>query len=224
VPGPRPRGFDGRAIGVWLGLLVLAGFVVLAWQARSRAIASAPPGPWLELPAGGMDVSDWASRQWLRDGLGDGLAAQCGHDHGLPRERYTARVPSDDGRTWRAVIDIGADTAWVTASRDPGVRLAPQAPKTQAQDLARGPGAGGANLALPHALPKAQLDALRRSWRSPALWAAPVSESEDASLAPVVLEACVDGRYAVRLRRDSPAARELGSALGKLVDSPATSP
>lgn len=219
VEGGSPRGgIEHRLVGIWLCVLVLAGAVALAAQTRSREAASAPRGPWVDLPPGGMDVSTWASRQWLRDGhvggIGDGLAARCGHDPALPRERYTALLPRGDGSAWRAVIDIGNDFAWVTATHDPALRLAPGAPMQRA-------GGKDTMIVRPRRFAREQLDGLRRDWRVPALWAAPVSDTDAAGrLPPVVLEACVDGLYAARLRQDSPAARQLANTLSQLMETP----
>jgi hypothetical protein len=211
-----------RIIGIWLGLLVLLGAVVLAAQTRSREAAEAPRGPWVDLPPGGMDVSSWAARQWLRSGhlggIGDGLAAQCGHDPALPQERYVARLPDGRQGGWRAIIDPRGDTLWVTATRDPRLRLDPDSAAQPNQNDANAPRAA---IASPRPFPRDQLDAVRRSWRAPALWSGAVSDADYADLSPlVVLEACVDGEYAVRLRH-STAARQLASALDELLASPA---
>lgn len=217
-PGNTPRSADARAIGVWLGLLGLVALVVMAWQGRARQAPTAPPGPWLDAPAGGMDVSQWASRQWLRTGhlggIGDGLADHCGHDAALPRERYAASLPGtqgDDG--WRLIIDMGPTIARVTATRDAGARLAP--------DAALQTRSATTTVARPRAFSRDQLEEVRRAWRSPRLWAAPVSDGPDDPSAPVVLEACVDGLYAVRLRRASADATKLAAALDTLLAPPA---
>lgn len=214
-------GLDRRAVGVWLGLLALLALVLLAWQARVRSSPAAPTGPWLEPPAGGMDASDWGARQWLRAagraGAGARLADECGHDPALPRERYAARLPgAAGGAGWRVIVDMGAGIAQVTATSDGSLRLAPDVAR-HARSGPVAPGAIGRDLVLPRAFPREQLEDLRRAWRAPQLWGPPLSDAEDPGAPPVVLESCVEGRYAVRLRRVSPEATKLAAALDALM-------
>jgi hypothetical protein len=215
---------------VWLGLLAMTVLVVLAWQSRARHALAPPAGPWLETPAGGMDVSTWAARQWLSHaalgGTDEGLSAECGHAPAAFHERYALQLPGGaSGEVWRAVIDIDPDVARVTATQDPAVGLAPDAAAPRiAPARDQRPRANHNDTALPHRFARDQLEPLRRAWRSPALWGAPLSDAADGHFPAVRLEACVDGRYVVRLRRDTPASRKLAAALATLVAGSANTP
>jgi len=165
-----------------------------------------------------MDAAEWAPRQWLRRGH---LAADCGHDTTLPRERYAASLPGMHGNDdWRLIIDMGSSTARVTATQDASLRLAPEAP-LQVQAAPRGPAPVRESIVRPRLFPRDQLDSVRRAWRSPQLWSVPVSDSpDDPRPPPIVLEACVDGRYVVRLRHAPASAQKLAAALDALLGPP----
>lgn len=182
VEGGAPGGgAQGRIAGVWAGLLVLVVLVVAAWHSGgSRLHEGDASAPWIGLPPGGTDVADWATRRILQQLHDQGspaatLASECGHDPATRGETYIATLGDAHGANrWRILLEVHGDEVAAHASAPAGATVVRR-------------------------LRREQLAEVRDAWRVHSLWAEAVGTPlEAADRHPTRLEACIDGRYAIR--------------------------
>ncbi|HEY9253943.1 MAG TPA: hypothetical protein VIP30_05345 [Stenotrophomonas sp.] len=208
--GGPPRGIQGRIAGVWAGLLLLVVLVVAAWHSGgSRLHEGDASAPWIGLPPGGTDLADWSTRQILQQlhdeaGPTATLAEECGHDPATRGETYIATLADAEGANrWHILLEVHGDEVAARAS-------APAAATVVRQ------------------LRREQLAEVRDAWRVHSLWAeapgGPQVAPGDSS--PTRLEACIDGRYAIRQPPASEMSARLHAALVRGLSLPAagTSP
>lgn len=190
---------------VWLGLLALVLLVVAGWRSGGARLREANgDGPWIGLPPGGTDAADWAGRRileeiWRQGAPGDALSRACGHDPTLGPERYVATVTDAQGADgWRVVLDPGNGYIRVQATR---------------QILGRADAGGTAPSTVARRFERRQLSEVREAWRSNTLWGEEPGEPLSVGGNPVRLEACLDGRYAIRQQASGPAGARLHDVL-----------
>lgn len=197
-----PRGFDGRIVGTWLGLLLLVVLVFFAWHSGgSRSRDTGATGPWIGLPPGGSDIDDWQSRAIVRqlfaaEATDAALLAGCGHDPAWGRETYIATLFDARGeRAGRVTFEVRDDELVTRASGNGG--------KEAVRTLLR-----------------AQLGEVRDAWRVHSLW----GDDNGEPLAPgtewVRLETCIDGHYAVRQHPAGEMGARLHAALERALAAP----
>lgn len=192
---PR-RGIQGRIAGAWAGLLLLGVVVVAAWHSGgSRLHEGDASAPWIGLPPGGTDVADWATRRILQQLHDEGspaatLASECGHDPATRGETYIATLGDARGANrWRILLEVHGDEVAARAS-------APAA------------------ATVVRRLRREQLAEVRDAWRVHSLWAEAVgAPREAADRNPTRLEACIDGRYAIRQPHQGDMGARLHAAL-----------
>lgn len=180
--------------------------MALLWHAKSghRPLTEADQAPWIGLPSDGMDASLLPVRRVLLNaGVMNGeashyssLAFQCGNTDRLATgERYIAHIgQSARSPFWRVTMDVEGSEVQVRIEEAHGTAPPPPPPP------------GGyveQRLSIPSysQTDKAKLSALRDAWSDYDLWLAPQKDAFgclDGN--PVLLEACVNGKYAARFR------------------------
>jgi hypothetical protein len=171
----------------------------LAWQRQPRPQAGTDAAPWIGLPATGMDASQRDTRQLLARKWDerDGLARACGAPDDPAGEHYALWIGKDAWGPFRALrFDVAGDAIQVSVRGGEPPPPLPGATPTLEPPPVR------------VAFRRQALRQIRDLWRTEALWQAPQREGALDCLDgnPVTLEACVDGRYAVRHRNCDPAA------------------
>lgn len=197
MPSRHP---SARRILFFVATLSLGGVVALLAYRPGPPVAPAALAPWIPLPPCGTDATlpeVRAALFALPDG-GDAasfasdmppLAVTCGIDATLPAApHYCATV--DAGlvpQRLRREIDVVVHGQWADVRiRDADAPLAPPS----------GAIAWSAQ-AIEIRLPTGSLDGMRQAWDSD-VWRGPQSATLCTDAARARLEACVDGRYAVR--------------------------
>jgi hypothetical protein len=207
----------------WVSVAVIAMAVMWLWQnARERPSPLDPnAAPWIGLPKSGMDATQQSVRQVIDAGLrSDGadptqsLAFQCGSEYGpVPiKERYVAHIgPNIWGPYWKVVFNVSGQQIDVSLKESSQLFMPPPPPPPDYR-------AGGATLfseTLRVSKARADLVRIRDLWSDARLWQAPqdIKGFSCSDGDPVFLEACVDGRYAARLRNCDPAVMETTNKL-----------
>ncbi|HZX80260.1 MAG TPA: hypothetical protein VFE72_04815 [Lysobacter sp.] len=195
MPSTHP---SARRILFVVATLSLIGVGTLLAYRPGRPVASSALTPWVPLPSSGTDASlpeVRAALFALPDG-GDGasvssntpLAATCGIDAVLPAAPH-----------YRAIIDAGLVPQRLRREID--IVVHGQWADVRIRDVDTPPPPPGATEWMAQAidirLPTTLLDGLRQAWDSDA-WRGPQSATLCTDAARARLEACVDGRYAVR--------------------------
>jgi len=187
---------ERRIIGVWLGLLLLVLLVASAWYSGgSRLRDAGATGPWIGMPPGGSDLADWQTRkiveQMIRMGSPDAdLLLGCGQAQGLGKEIYVASLTNGAGAdAWRIVLQASNEEIVADASREafqpPPPPGSPVGRRAAHQDVLR------------H-MRRSDLGEIRDAWRVSSLWGDDPGKPLSREGNPVRLEACIDGRYAIR--------------------------
>ncbi len=201
--GASKRGIQGRIAGVRAGLLLLVVLVVAAWHSGgSRLHEGDASAPWIGLPPGGTDLADWSTRrilQQLHDEAGPRatLVDECGHD------------PATRGETYIATLaDARARTAGASCWKSTAMKSRPARPRPLARPSCGNCGANNWSKC-------ATLGAcIRRGPKQPACRRWPVTST------PTRLEACIDGRYAIRQPAQSEMSARLHAALVSALSLP----
>lgn len=218
------------------GVLLIAGVAVavhlITLRPPTHAARTLQDTPWIVLPRSGTDASGLETRQLLSrlgssgHGFHDAtsLYFTCGSESSFARirNRYIAHVAKDAYNPgWRVILDMQGEDAEITWSLDGLVGPPPPPPMpSRTKD-------DGAVLVTPTqrtTLHRDQLERVRRAWDTDTLW----HSSQDNFLChdgnAVLLEACIDGQYAVRMRNCSSdhfaASHELLQALTELLAAP----
>lgn len=211
-----------RRIVLWLALIGTATIWLVLSPSKRHALPPVDDPPWIPLPRSGMDAADPALRELLSSHYAGmyPLAGTCGmHDDATQRERYRLRISRDGWGDYRA-IEIVPLGDWLDVSvRDDGPPPAPER-----RESAKGAFDVTPERPVVHArIRRRDAEPIRRAWDTPALW-----HAKQASFAGcldgrhVILEACIDGHYALR-HRDCDAAepaRELWGAVTTLLPAP----
>lgn len=203
-----PGSFNARVIGVWLGLLILVGLVFAAWHSGgSRLRDDGAIGPWIGLPPGGTDITDWSTRQILQQLQAEGrpasaLASGCGHDPGWGSETYVATLADtrDGSNAWRVVFEVQGEQIVVRAWRSDG------ASSNGRPDIVR-------------SLSRAQLAEVRDAWRVHSLWGDDNGDALGRGSA-TRLETCIDGHYGIRQQPHNEMGERLYAAVARALALP----
>lgn len=204
VEGGAPR---GRVVAIWCCLLVLVVLVIQAARVGAqREQREAADRPWIGLPVGGTDITEFEARRAVEERLHvarpqSSLARECRADGHLPDERYLAWVaPGGSTPPLQVMIDVNGDA----------VTLSPPA-GTHWPD--------GAATSPPRFL-RAELKGVREGWSTPLLWGHDMPSpaiAADPTAAQVRLEACVQGGYALRTATYGPDIKALYAALSRAI-------
>jgi len=194
----------------WVGVVVVAALSAwMLWHARQQPAPTDPDdAPWIGLPKSGMDATQPSVRMVLHFGFisegwsrpGDSLAFQCGNDPGSSqiKERYVAYIGRDALTPSRKVVfDVNGQNIDISVSAS---RLFMSPPP---------PSINGNTTDVCYFAPVAhlhrtrdQLESIRTTWSDASLWHDAQDDEFDrcGDGSPVLLEACIDGRYAARYR------------------------
>lgn len=208
---------------LWLIAIACVGAGVALLPALRPAPPSVEDAPWIGLPASGMDASQPALRRLLDSSFGadHDLADTCGSDGAAPeRERYRLQISRDAWRDFRT-IELVRRGDWLDVAVRDGFPPPPPEPSRDGtapppHDMVRP--VATARIALRDAEP------IRVAWNTQALWHAEQQPLGCRDGRPVTLEACIDGRYAIRHRNCDPAsvapAQQLWDAATALLPAP----
>ena len=203
-PKPTTMIFSPQRIVLCIAIVAAVGVYAVLLPGQRSAMPPVADAPWIGLPETGMDASKAELRMLLRretwpSGYGDpmaNLSHGCGTGQAGIRERYIAHVSKNAwGPFWDIQFDVDGD--WMNVS----IRDGMPAPAPEPVD-ANGPVPEGSHV-YPVSrvrLKKSDLEPIRRIWSEKALWHAEQKPLGCLDGMPVTLEACVDGRYAVRHR------------------------
>lgn len=220
--------FSPRRIVLCISVVATFGVYAVLLPGQRSSILPVVGAPWIGLPETGMDASKadlrmlLTSRTWPSQ-YGDpmaNLSSKCGMEQAGISERYVAHVSKGAwGPFWDVQFDVDGD--WINVSIRDGMPAPPPEPVDAA-----GPVPEGSHV-YPVArmrLKKSDLEPIRRIWSAKALWHAEQKPLGCMDGMPITLEACVDGRYAVRHRNCDMDAYEptgqLWQAMNKVLPAP----
>lgn len=201
-----------RNLVFWTTLFATVG-TWLALPNPTPHIPSPPtaPAPWIPLPANGMDASNAAVRDLLLSPRpADGFARHCGDFDDDGSERYRIFISKDGREDFRA-YDFLVHGEWLDVTVLDPLPAPPSRPADGSDDAS----AGQAH-ALPEVrtrLAKRDAEPIRRAWDTTSVWRGEQGPTGCSDGRPFVLEACVDGRYAIRSGSCGPAAAAQSHAM-----------
>ena len=177
-----------RIIGTTASLLVAV--CALGWRAGQQDALPMPPAPepWVPLPRTGTTATSlegrWQLIAALEEGGAGSLVRTCGFRDDSAPDRYRLQIAQDEMQTGLREVTLRVDSTEriVISVRalHPGWRTdVPPAPVITAT------------------LPWSKLEPLRRAWAGSGMWNEP-PEGYCMPFRPLVMEACVDGEYALR--------------------------
>ncbi len=196
--------FSPRRIVLCTVVVAVIGVYAALLPGQRRTMPPVVDAPWIGLPETGMDASKVEVRMLLtmktwpspHDDSMANLSRACGAEQAGIRERYIAHVSKGAwGPFWDIQFDVDGD--WMNVSiRDGMPAPAPEPPDTG------GPAPEGTFIHPMKRLrlKKSDLEPIRMIWSTKALWHAEQKPLGCMDGMPITLEACVDGRYAVRHR------------------------
>ena len=203
---------DWARVAGMAGILATGIFAVLFWKPVAPRETGTPPvwTPWIGLPA----IDDRMSSQDARVAMfeveraeesggaryyGDTLIGQCGKSFGdwQGSERYVVNMAESafsGAKSWRIEMDVEGDQVKARVEYASNV-VAPPPLRVPGTRTAAPPRTSPPRTI---ALPKASLQPIADAWRGERGWNAPQQPLECMDGRPLVLEACVHGRYAMR--------------------------
>lgn len=212
---------DPHRLTLWLALFATCATYVALSPSYRQTTPSTNESHWIGLPDSGMDAGELPIRELLNphghrvgdDDAFTGLAWSCGRFHGISDslfpERYIAHVSES---AWGAYQDImiDVDEDQLLFSIRSGDFLPPPPPPPDGADT---PDMITIRPVTHLRMQKSRAEPIRQAWNNHALWHAPQKPDTCADDALMMLEACVDGRYAVRRRSCVDNADEAADAL-----------
>lgn len=187
-----------KTVMLWVALMMAIGTYLVLLPAQRRAQPSAVDPPWIDLPKSGMDASQASLRELLvvypRETRR--LSASCGMGNDTDRERYRLWISRNAWEDFRE-IEFVPDGEWLDVTVRDGMPPPPPEPSHG------GDSASADDVVLPVVrvrLHRRDAEPIRRAWDTPGLWHAEQKPLGCMDGRPVMLEACIDGRYAIRSR------------------------
>jgi hypothetical protein len=181
----------------WIAAFAMAGATLALWPARRTPLPPVETPPWIPLPATGMDASDPVMRQLIVSPYAGALMGRCrGAGDNPDRESYRLLIERNAFEDFRE-IDIVPRGDWLEIAVRDGFPPAPPEPAREGRRSYE------YDLVVPVARVRMQrrdAEPIRRAWDTRALWHAEQQPLGCADGWPITLEACVDGRYAIRHR------------------------
>ncbi len=203
---------SSRRLVFWITAFAAVGVWLLLPTPASPIPAPLESTPWIALPASGMDASQSRVRDVVAGLRNDDLEADCGRRDRAVHAQYRILVsPSDRGSARQ--IDIVPSGDWLDVS----IRESSPVPATDS----RGSGSWVAPVTRLRVRPQA-MEPIRRIWLTHAMWDAPQGEASCLYGQRLVLEACIEGRWAARDRNCDDAADSgaLWQAVSTLLPTP----
>lgn len=207
--------FSLRKIVLWAALIAAVAIGVFLLHMQRRALPAVVDAPWIGLPESGMDASQPDVRRLLAQSFGGArsLSERCGMGHDVERERYRLWISRN---TWEDAreIEFVPRGAWLEVSVRDGFPPPPEPPL----DGARAPDSDPVQPIVHANLRRVDAEPIRRAWNTQGLWHAAQKPLGCMDGRPIVLEACIDGRYAIRLRHCDAAAHAPTQAMWDAVE------
>jgi hypothetical protein len=200
---------DPHRLTLWLALFATGATYLALSPSYRQAVPPSSESPWIGLPDSGMDASEVSIRELLNPyghrhvGGGDPftrLAWSCGQFQGTRDSRFPERyIAHVSDSAWAPSLDI-----IIEVDKDQllfSIRSAdyPPPPPPPSSD-GRTPDMITIRPVTHLRMEKSRAEPIRQAWNNDALWHAPQKADTCVDDALMMLEACVDGRYAVRRR------------------------
>lgn len=214
---------DPKSVMLWVAGMVAIGTVLLLLPARRSEWPSVVDPPWIGLPQSGMDASRAPLRELLVAAPGNmrPLSSGCGMRDDMNRERYRLSISRNAWKDFRE-IEFVPDGEWLDVAILDGFPPPPPEPprsgvRAEEDEVLVQP-------VVRARLRRRDAEPIRRAWNTPGLWHAEQKPLGCMDGRPVTLEACIDGRYAIRHRNcDVEAyapAQALWNAVNRLLPAP----
>lgn len=210
---------DPHRLTLWLALFATGATYLALSPSFRQAVPAMREAHWIGLPATGMDASYANVRELLAMQFRSSplrspmmsLSEQCGNLPTSLPERYVAHVSAGPHGPFRDVlIDVEHDGLSVSVRDGAGVPAPPPPPPDSVlgQDLSI-----EVRPVTRLRLSFAEGESIRRAWSERSLWHEPQADALCHDGQPMVLEACIDGRYAARHINCSEAALAASNAM-----------
>jgi hypothetical protein len=182
----------------WVALIAAVGVYLALLPSQRPAPATILDPPWIGLPQTGMDASQPPLRELLAQSSGarHRLSATCGKGNDVERERYRLWVSRNTWEDFRE-IEFLPRGEWLEVSVRDGL---PPPPPEPTRDGATTPDDIEVHPIVHARIRRRDAEPIRRAWNTQGLWHAEQKPLGCHDGRPIVLEACIDGRYAIRLR------------------------
>ena len=185
---------SSRRLVFWIAVFATAGTWLALPDRRSLPRTSPEPPPWIPLPASGMDASQASVRGLLLTGFPeiDDFAVRCGDRDGDIEDRYQLTDLRNPWQPTDSIEFLPSGESIDVAIREDALPVAPiDAAHTADRRVAR----------FVHArLSRQAAEPIRRLWDTQVLWHAEQSIVGCSHGGGLVLQACVRGQYAIRVR------------------------
>jgi hypothetical protein len=187
-----------KSVVLWVALIAAVGVYLALLPGQRRAPPAVVDPPWIGLPQTGMDASQAPLRELLvqSSGTRHRLSATCGKGHDAERERYRLWVSRNTWHDFRE-IEFVPRGEWLEVSVRDGL---PPPPPEPPSDRAPAPEYVEVHPVVHARIRRRDAEPIRRAWDTQGLWHAAQKPLGCADGRPITLEACIDGRYAIRLR------------------------
>ena len=183
-----------RNLVFWMTLFATVGAWLALPQRPSPLRVPPEPPPWIPLPASGMDASQASVRGVLRTGFPeiDAFAVRCGGRDDAIVDRYQLTDLRNPWQPTDSIEFLPSGESIDVAIREDALPVPPiDATHTVARRAAR----------FVHArLSRQAAEPIRRLWDTQVLWHAEQSIAGCSHGGGLVLQACVRGQYAIRVR------------------------
>lgn len=214
--------FDPKTVSLWAALFASVGIYCILLPPQRSPLPPAVDPPWIGLPKSGMDASQSPLRELLAmraHGMSR-FAASCGTQNDTERARYRLWISRNAREDFRE-IEFVPDGEWLDVTVREGM------PPPSPESSHGGDSASADDVVQPVVrvrLHRHDVEPIRRAWETQALWHAEQQPLGCMDGTPVTLEACIDGRYAIRHRNCdidaySPA-RAMWDAVDRLLPAP----
>lgn len=210
---------DPHRLTLWLALFATGATYLALSPSYRQATPPLSESPWIGLPASGMDASDAHVRDLLAMQFRSrplpspmmSLSEKCGNVPVSVAERYVAHVSAGPRGPFRDIlIDVERDGLSVSVRDGAGVP-APPPPLPDSDDVRDRHVEVRPVTRL--RLTFAQGEAIRQAWSERSLWHEPQADALCNDGQPMVLEACIQRRYAARHVNCSEAALAASDAM-----------
>ena len=208
-----PMPLSPRRLVFWTTAFIAVGTWFVLPDTSSSTLPAAQPAPWIPLPSSGMDASRAPVRDLLSSSLPDidTFASACGHDDDGRPERYLMTEIREGWKNTHSIEFLPSDETVDVMFRQ-GVLQSPSIDAASDVDPPVG--------RLAHTrLSRPTAEPIRRLWNTRLLWHAEQSAFGCSHGGMAILQACVRGRYAIRLRDCGPEITAARAALWEAATS-----
>ncbi|MFZ5636480.1 MAG: hypothetical protein ACOY82_07805 [Pseudomonadota bacterium] len=187
-----------KSMMLWIAVFATVGASLALLHTRRSVLPPLEDPPWIPLPTTGVDASSPALRELIASPYAGerALVGDCGIADDADRERYRLQIARN---AWEDVreVEIVRRGEWLEIEVRDGFPPAPLEPPRDGRpspeyDIVQ---------PIAHArIHRRDAEPIRRAWDTQGLWHAEQKPLGCSDGRPVTLEACIDGRYAIRHR------------------------